>query len=107
MSEEQNTEYERLKQAAASVWFAGNMYIGPSMTQLMQFLTEYKRLAPEYEQDANQTRNSVHISIDKQAHVTTVEPDAYCYTLEDGSCVSTDPRCMHNAASAAKKRTIK
>lgn len=23
------------------------------------------------------------------------EPDAYCYTLGDGSCVSNDPRCMH------------
>jgi len=52
MTPEQNTDYERLKQSAASVWFAGNMYIGPSMAQLMQFLAEYKRLSPEYEQPA-------------------------------------------------------
>ena len=52
MTLERSTEYERLKQAASSVWSAGNMYIGPSMTQLMQFLVEYKRLSPEYEQPA-------------------------------------------------------
>ena len=52
MTPEQNTDYERLKQAAASVWFAGNMYIGPSMRELMRFLGEYKRLSPEYEQPA-------------------------------------------------------
>ena len=23
-------------------------------------------------------------------------PDTYCITLPDGSCVSEDPRCMHN-----------
>ena len=23
-------------------------------------------------------------------------PDMYCFTLPDGSCVSKDPRCMHN-----------
>ena len=52
MTPEQNTDYERLKQAAASVWFAGNMYIGPSMRELMRFFGEYKRLSPEYEQPA-------------------------------------------------------
>ena len=25
-----------------------------------------------------------------------IEPDAYCVTREDGECISTDPRCMHN-----------
>lgn len=41
------------------------------------------------------------------------EPDAYCHTNEDGSCVSADPRCMHNAAQtvhslkAAPQRTPK
>ena len=24
------------------------------------------------------------------------EPDKYCYTQENGECISTDPRCMHN-----------
>ena len=24
-----------------------------------------------------------------------VPPDAYCVTAEDGSCVSDDPRCVH------------
>ena len=53
MTPEQNTDYERLKQAAASVWSAGNMYIGPSMRELMRFLGEYKRLSPEYIAAAN------------------------------------------------------
>ena len=28
-------------------------------------------------------------------------PDKYCITVEDGSCVSNDPRCMHNTAPQA------
>lgn len=30
-----------------------------------------------------------------------VPPDRYCITLPDGSCVSSDPRCMHNQRSSS------
>jgi len=29
--------------------------------------------------------------------VTVEAPDKYCVTLPNGDCISTDPRCMHNA----------
>ena len=47
------------------------------------------------------------------ANAPEPEPDAYCRTNEGGSCVSADPRCMHNAAQtvhrlkAAPQRTPK
>lgn len=25
----------------------------------------------------------------------TTRPDAYCFTLPNGECISTDPRCIH------------
>ena len=28
--------------------------------------------------------------------MSKIEPDAYCVTMENGECISTDPRCMHN-----------
>lgn len=32
---------------------------------------------------------------DAEGRVQTERPDRYCLTREDGECVSTDPRCMH------------
>lgn len=53
-----------------------------------------------------------------RAEVPRTGPDRYCVTEADGSCVSTDPRCMHNTfapksqepsceAPSAKPLTIK
>jgi|SRR5688572_4510373 len=35
------------------------------------------------------------------------EPDAYCVTRADGECVSTDPRCIHNAKPEGEAKSAR